>query len=138
MKSHLSSEQISEWMLGQRSARAREHVRACLECRAELERLEEALAQFRGAIHQWSGAQAAAVPPVLVTSRPRRFAWALAAVAAVLFVCLSVAYIQNRAAASLEPVSDAALLSQVRAEVSRTVPSPMEPLTRLIPSAENQ
>jgi len=137
MKAHLSSEQVSEWMLGERGPAIRQHVQDCLQCRAELDRFEAALTQFRGAVHQWSDAPPAA-PPVPITSRPRRFAWAFAAVLVVLLACLSVSYIKYHQAAALEPVSDATLLSQVRAEVSRTVPSAMEPLTRLIPSAENQ
>ena len=54
MNRHLTSEQIADWMMGERAADAECHVRACLACRAEVEGLAETMAQFRDSSARWS------------------------------------------------------------------------------------
>jgi hypothetical protein len=54
MSEHLSSEQLSWWIAGERSAAAESHVHACAACRDELVRCREALALFRESGEQWS------------------------------------------------------------------------------------
>lgn len=53
---HLSSQQISECLMGAAAPEHMAHARECGACRAELERLETALARFRSSVRQWSGA----------------------------------------------------------------------------------
>jgi hypothetical protein len=47
MSQHLSDEQISNWMIGERTADGEAHVRACAACRGEIARVEETFALFR-------------------------------------------------------------------------------------------
>jgi periplasmic protein TonB len=51
---HLSSEQISNCLMGAAMPEERRHAGECRACRAELERLETALARFRSSVRQWS------------------------------------------------------------------------------------
>ena len=52
MKSHLSEEQLSEWVAGQQGGEVERHLRACPECAAEVERTRKALLLFRDSGYQ--------------------------------------------------------------------------------------
>lgn len=54
MNQHLSSEQVSRWMVGERTSEVVRHARDCSHCRAELDRLERALMLFRESGRCWS------------------------------------------------------------------------------------
>jgi protein TonB len=56
MNQHLSSEQISNYLLGEATFEETVHARGCAVCRAELASLESSLLLFRGAVRRWSGA----------------------------------------------------------------------------------
>jgi periplasmic protein TonB len=58
MNQHLSTEQISNYLLGEATFEETAHARGCAACRAELARLESSLLFFRGAVRRWSGAVA--------------------------------------------------------------------------------
>jgi anti-sigma factor RsiW len=133
-ESHLSPEQISERVSGGYSAMVESHLNECGACRAEVDRLEHALGHFRASLHQWSDEQYRAAPVPVRHSWVglRNPAWAAAALMTVLVVCLSLAWPLGRYRQAESAASDAALLNQVHEEVSRTVPRPMEPLSRLI------
>ena len=133
MTHHLTSEQISESILGEPDARMAQHVEDCPACRAELEQFREALYEFRGAVRCWSDNQAHAA--LAVQARPsesrswiagHQFALALALAA----VCILVSVVWHGGGNA--PASDAVLLNQVDAQVSRAVPSSMEPLMKLV------
>jgi hypothetical protein len=135
--SHLSAEQISNWIVAGRSQPAdrqvEQHVRDCPECRQELLRLEETLSQFGGSVRAWSDRQgAAALPVAWKPPRPQPLRWVL--VLGALFVLATVPVYRtamDRRQAE-QARSDAILLEQVDAALSRTVPAPMEPLARLV------
>ena len=55
---HLSSEHLSECILGQPDRRIAGHLENCPACRAELGNFREALSGFRGAVRCWSQNQA--------------------------------------------------------------------------------
>jgi hypothetical protein len=75
---HLSSEEITAWLMGDATADALRHTRACPSCSVEVERLREALAGFRESGQRWSA-------NVMVTpQRPRRVRIALSLAAACL------------------------------------------------------
>jgi hypothetical protein len=139
MSQHLSSQEISRWMMGERTPQQEQHVRQCPQCGAELARMEAALALFRGSVRQWSGRQSRAEPPGIGSILPARgsstqpMRWAL--VAAMLFVLAAVPIYRNaqdRQRQAEIARADALLLEQVDAEVSRAVPRPMEPLAKLV------
>jgi hypothetical protein len=147
MIQHLSAEQISQWVIGDRSPQLERHVAECDECRAELAQLETTLAQFRGAVRAWSGA---VTPPAwrLPAARAPWFSWTrLSLAAAALCVLLATPVYWNvraraRAEQAAEARADALLLERVDSEISRAVPEPMEPLVSMVTwnssSAENK
>jgi hypothetical protein len=47
MNLHLSEDQISDWIAGQRGEEADRHLRECAECAAEVQRTQKALLLFR-------------------------------------------------------------------------------------------
>lgn len=130
MIEHLSGEEISQWMIGDRSPQIERHVAECGECRAQLEQLETTLSQFRGAMRSVSA-------PAPVWEQPRGSSWLswprLALAAAMLFLLISAPVFWNmRARQRAEAArADAQLLEQVNFEISRAVPEPMEPLVNL-------
>jgi len=142
---HLSAEQISQWTIGERTPQLERHVAECGQCRAELERLETTLAQFRGAVRDWSAAD----PPAWrqSVSHSARFSWPRLVVAAAALSILAAvpvywrAHARERAAEAAR--ADAQLLEQVDSAISRAVPEPMEPLVNLVtwnsgPAEKNQ
>jgi hypothetical protein len=142
MIAHLSSEQLAECILGQPDAELARHVQGCPRCRAELLQFRAALGEFRGAVRGWSGEQAgamlsnaAAVPQPRSFRASHQLAWALL-IAAVCFIASFVVpghrggSVVNEA--GYEAGNDALLLSQVDAQVSRSAPSAMEPLMKLV------
>ena len=140
MSQHLSSQEISQWMIGERTPQQEQHVRQCSQCGAELARMEAALALFRGSVRHWSDGQSRAVPPAIGSISPARrgsriqpMRWAL--VTAALLVLAAVPIYRNAQETQRQAEiarADALLLEQVDAEVSRAVPRPMEPLVKLV------
>jgi hypothetical protein len=140
MSRHLSSQEISQWMIGERTPQQEQHVRQCSECGVELARLEAALTLFRGSVRHFSSRQSHAEPPAIASILPARrgsrmqpMRWAL--VAAALLVLAAVPIYRNaqdRQRQAEIARADALLLEQVDAEVSRAVPRPMEPLVKLV------
>ena len=135
MRPHLSSEQISECILGDPRPPVARHVHQCPACRAELVRFREALGEFGGAVRAWSDDRAHAVLAASSPVAPRRtwnpaqqLAWALMLAA----VCVIASFVLPWHHAASSSLSDAALLNQVDAQVSSTVPSSMEPLMKLV------
>jgi anti-sigma factor RsiW len=135
MIQHLSAEQISRWMVGDRTPQLERHVAGCEECRAELGQLESTLAQFRGVLREWSSS----VPSTAwrqPASRSPWFSWQrVVFAAAALFFLVGVpvywtARVRERATEAAR--ADALLLERVDSSISRAVPEPMEPLVNLV------
>jgi anti-sigma factor RsiW len=133
MTTHLCSEQLSECALGEPSPDARQHLEDCPACRAELQHFHEVLSGFRRSVRRWSENQANAA--LAVHARPsesrswmasHQFVLALLLAA----VCMLVSMVWH--GGENAPASDAVLLNQVDAQVSRAVPRSMEPLTKLV------
>ncbi len=148
MIAHLSSEQVAEFVLGQPEPAIVQHVEGCSVCRAELAAFREALGEFRGTVRAWSEHQAnaaIAIPPGPVEegywTGMRQLTCALAIAAVCILVSLVFPWLSARKAPAFA-ASDAILLNQVDAQVSRTVPSSMEPLMNLVvqinPSAQER
>jgi hypothetical protein len=122
-------------MLGQPGSVEAEHLEHCAACRAELVNVRQAVGEFRSAVRSWSEqqAQAAMSPVAMVESRSwiasHQFAMALALAAMFLIASVVVPWYENRVHGS---TNDAALLNQVDAQVSRSAPSSLEPLMKLV------
>jgi len=140
MIEHLSADQISQWIVGDRPLELQEHVAECAECRAELGQLESALAQFRTAMREPAGF---VPPPAWRQPEPRPAPWfswprlVLTATALLVLVAVPVTWrVRNheqalREQAAQTALADSRLLESVDAEISQAVPQPMEPLVTL-------
>jgi anti-sigma factor RsiW len=135
MIQHLSGEQISQWLVGDRTPALERHVAECDACRGELQQLETTLAQFRGAVCDWSGG---AAPPAW-REPERRSPWygwprlVLATATLGMLVALPVYWnTRARERAAEAARADAQLLERVDSSISRAVPEPMEPLVNLV------
>jgi hypothetical protein len=131
MNNHLSSEQISSWMIGERSPEAQKHAGMCPECRAELDRLQDALSSFRSSVLQWVDVQT----PALNTARGLRshsLHWVLATATVVLLAVILIYKNISDRQREAEAVQDALLLEEVNVHLSRGVPAALEPFMELM------
>ncbi|MDQ1472955.1 MAG: hypothetical protein QOJ99_4435 [Bryobacterales bacterium] len=139
MTRHLSDEEISAWVLGERTPMQEAHLAGCRECGIRTGRLQAALSGFRESAIAWAAREQHAVP---VPTAPRwwqpRSQWLLAAAALVLMTAVPAyrSYSAHLSAARertvLDAAEDTALLNQVDTQISRAVPGPMEPLVPLV------
>jgi hypothetical protein len=133
MSEHLSSEQITDWMTGNRPTDAVQHIRDCATCELHVERLQETLGMFRGAVRETADSFEERQKVFQVPRRRMRVMWATVAAALVTLVAIPVYEVQDarqRAAATAK--QDAELLDQVNAELSQSVGTPMKPLEKLV------
>jgi hypothetical protein len=134
MSGHLSADQISGWVGGERAPDAELHVGYCAKCAAEIARLEATLMDFRGVVRSWSDRLA---PPAEIGTSVRysktSLKWALALAALCILATVPVYRTKlERRRATEQQRADTVLLQQVDAAVSQRVPSPMEPLMTLV------
>ena len=54
MNRHLSSAEISDWMIGERTPEQERHAQECAACSAEIKRLEKAFSIFRESGQRWA------------------------------------------------------------------------------------
>ena len=139
MYRHLDSEDVDQWLVGERNPAAEDHLRDCAECRSEVARLESALTGFCDSAHQWSARQPLSRPPAGWVARSvtgRRWAapmrWAVVAALTVLLAALPLYRNHSRRQAAAEARANALLLEQVSADISRPAPEPLEPLIKLV------
>ena len=145
MNEHLSPEDISRWFAGERSPDLQRHAGECEACSARLDRMENAIAEFRGSVHDWSAAQSLAAPQIVWRPSVRHLvrAWILAAASLLILASGPAWWHYRQQARAAEMARADALLQQVDAEISRAVPRTMEPLVSLVtwgsgPTEESQ
>jgi len=139
MNAHLSSEQLAEYIVGYPSPIAAQHLQDCPACRAEVVNFREALGDFRWAVREWSddraGEYRASAAPAIPAAVSERRWWTpshqLAGALLVAAICVIASFVLPRHPEKVAG-SDAVLLNRVDAQVSRTVPSSMEPLMKLV------
>ena len=140
MNRHLSSSEISQWILDERTLDAEQHLDICADCRAEVAAFETTLSLFRASAHNWANRQLAPETQTLrrIQHAPYRSMLQTVCLAAAMTALCVLRMISIRqhsfgsapvvtAAAEL-PVSDAALLERVDGQVSQTIPSSLAPL----------
>ncbi len=144
MNRHLSSQEMSEWTLGERNAGTERHVRDCASCRAKLSQASETLEVFRESARHWSEEQAGAGAPDFWKAKSahpwitfRGLSWALASLVIVVVAGVSVGLRGNRPGVADSTVEDVALLKQVDGGVSQAVPRSLEPLLQLVSLEES-
>lgn len=137
MIEHLSAEQISQWIIGDRPLELREHMAQCAECRAELGQLENAIAQFRTAMREPASY---VPPPAWRQPEPQPAPWfswprlVLTATALLVLAAVPVTWrvrVHEQALRAQAALADSQLLESVDAEISQAVPQPLEPLVTL-------
>ena len=150
MSAHLTSEELTDSLLGVPSLTVNAHLLNCPACASELDRLKASIAEFRGAAHGWSENAMAADRSVSMVralrKRPWAAGWALAAAAVVLFAAGFVTYLRDhrvgnrdQSAQTAAPAAiiegtaaqiekDNQLMSDVNSEIAEAVPAPMQPL----------
>jgi hypothetical protein len=132
MNSHLSLEEIYQWLSGGRQDEVEDHFRECPACKVELQQFQNALAGFRSSLEQ-------SPVPAVSYSRVRQILprWILATAALALLVATPVYWNARQQRAAEQAKADELLLERIDAGLSRSVPASMEPLMQLI-SKENQ
>jgi len=129
MSQHLTSQQVSMWMAGERAPEAERHVRECAECAAELDAFARDLSLFSASVHAWSQKQVP--PPMLRRARVWPLRLALTSAALLLLASIPIYRLTHGVAQPRMTPADAALLEQVDTDVARAVPRSMEPLLEL-------
>jgi hypothetical protein len=131
MNSHLTSEEIYQWLAGERGNEVEEHFRECPACHVEMNRLRRALVGFRHSLEQ------TAIPAVSYQrvrhALPR---WILATAALCAIGAVPAYWSAHQQRAAEQAKTDELLLERVNAGLSRTVPASMEPLMQLISKEE--
>lgn len=131
MNSHLSSEEMVQWLSGERAEPVEEHLRECEACGTDLHELKNALTGFRFSLEQCP------VPPVSYLRARRPLPRWILAFAALLVLAAAPAYWTARQQhATEQKTTDELLLERVNAGLSRAVPASMEPLMQLISKEE--
>src|SRR5277367_2206151 len=69
---HLTSKDISRWLVEGSSPESEEHLQHCWTCQAKLAEAREPLTAFRAAVVAWSEAQSASSGRALATKNVRR------------------------------------------------------------------
>jgi len=144
MNSHLTDEQLNEWILGQAGSDVTRHLDQCPACRHEGEELKQALDGFRDSIHQAAGdyrmrwwAPAEREHPAW--SRLMAQPWAYAATVALILV-VSVVLLRFDRRRSPHPVAhtigENEILMQIQADVSDDVPNALAPGELLLAAGE--
>ena len=132
MNSHLTSEELCNWLAGKRGQEVDLHILDCPACRSELNQLQNALAGFRASLERLP------VPAVSrIYARQTLPRWILAAAAMSLVVATPVYWNVRQERAAEQARADELLLQHIEAGLSRSVPASMEPLMQLV-SKENQ
>jgi hypothetical protein len=132
MSEHLTEEQISAVIAGERSPQAAGHLAGCEFCRRQAESFEDVLGHFRSALREWSGIRMSG--PIYV--QPRKHLWPVlvcaCSVAVVILLGMGYRFPTRQkpspALSSSTVDSDALLLNHVRADISRSTPPGMEAL----------
>jgi hypothetical protein len=140
MSAHLTSEQMSRWTAGDCTPEAGRHIRECERCAKEAAHLDTVLAEYRSSVIAWTERQKGADAPDRWQPLERRAGftrtaqrWMLAAAALVIAVTVPICRNDmNRQREEEMFKADVQLWEQVNARVSRTVPTPLEPLMKLV------
>jgi hypothetical protein len=144
MNEHLTHEELTDHLLGTRSATVEAHLASCSACSKELYEFRESLGTFRTAVHNWSEAERSVQRHALPV--PRSFDWLLVGAMALVLLTFSLVFWGDRSdtnnANNVEPPTtnlvaqnsaaqiqqDNELLSNINQELSEGLPAPMEPL----------
>ena len=144
MKNHLSEQQFAQCVVAGATGKVRQHLSQCADCSAQLVAFAQTVSSVRESIRATVDARVAATPDAVVTApvpvqnkRLPALQWARLALTAVVVLALGSAPLFLTIHETSEQVSAEALMDSIDAHLSRTVPSPMEPIMSLVPSEES-
>jgi len=144
MNEHLTHQELTDHLLGTRSATVEAHLASCSACSKELYQFRESLGTFRTAVHNWSQAERSVQRHALPV--PRSFDWLLVGAMAVVLLTFGLIFWGDRSdnSAQSQPTptpqhvtvenslaqiqEDNELLSNINQELSEGLPAPMQPL----------
>ena len=139
MKTHLSEEQISRWIAGDRAPEAERHLRVCMQCATEVAHMKKLLADFHDGVIAWSDSQMDAEAPVQWTllaparrSKSAALLLRLAAATVVVMLALLLFHDYNRRRAIKVFEADVKLLEEVNTQIAQPVPTSLKPLMQLV------
>ena len=139
MNSHLTSDQISEWLVSGGTPEMERHVANCDECKGRIAEVETPLAVFRESIHKAGERQTAPVWNLQLQASRKPWAFPLRSIVvalAVLVLAVVPAYRIQKDTAKQQTAEiarqDAALLQAVEKELGESEPHPMQPLAKLV------
>ena len=133
MIQHLTSDQISQCVLGDASPETAAHLNRCTECAARLAQLTDSLGMFRSAIRETAGNLGGQQRTPVITRRRMAVLWLTVAAALITVTALPVYKIQdNRQKAAAIAKQDAELMEQVNAGLSEGVATPLKPLQKMV------
>jgi anti-sigma factor RsiW len=142
MKNHLSEQQFAQCVVAGATGKVRQHLSQCRDCSAQLVAFAQTVSSVRENIRATVDARVAATPHAAFTApvedkRLPALQWARLALTAVVVLALGSAPLFLTIHETSEQVSAEALMDSIDAHLSRTVPSPMEPIMSLVPSEES-
>jgi len=143
MNEHLTHQELTDHLLGTRSATVEAHLSTCTACSKELYQFRESLGTFRAAVHNWSEAERPVQRQVFPV--PRSFDWLLVGSMALVLLTFSLVFWGDRpdTKVNVDPgpttnlvaqnseaqiQQDNELLSNINQELSEGLPAPMQPL----------
>jgi len=135
VNSHLSDDQITEWVLGTNDEFVHRHLETCHVCSAEAEELRSAISSFHDAVHAaaerdesfWRNQQLAFRERVSAKDwYPMHWAW-LVAMVMVLIMAIFLTRTPNAPQNYSSEDADNALLKAVQGDLSREVPQALAP-----------
>jgi hypothetical protein len=137
MTLHLSTDELFECLATGATEGQKVHLAVCEQCAMELQRNEKITQEARSAVAEWTeslqGSDAAFLKQMGDRKRrggQLRFAQLSAAV--LLLLVVPAAVVQRRYSEQQKRQADEVLLRQVDQEISKTEPTAMQPLTRLV------
>ena len=143
MNPHLSQEQFARCFVDAATGEELRHIAACGVCKSELEDFGKTVSSLRHAIRERVDSQIAIQPFVPRDSQPLPMTrWALVAAMALLFglapFLTTFPVKESRRIAVSSSEASEVLMDSINVHLSRTVPSPMEPMMSLLPGGETE
>jgi hypothetical protein len=141
---HLTSDEISNVLIGYATPEQQEHASTCTECATSLEHLKETFSVFRESVHEWAGKNQGAIPKSIDFLENAagigypRLRWALASLVFIVLLVIPVYRNKSEEKRARQAMEDALLLEQINASLSRDVPASMEPLMNLVSEGNRQ
>jgi hypothetical protein len=140
MNTHLTEEQISNWIAGDGGPDVDCHIRECAQCNAKSAAFQAAMSGFRASVNEWTAQQYSGRDPYPVVrasrqARLRSLGWLAVAASAVILAAVPV--YKRSIQSTPEPIAveesqvDAQLLERVNAHLSQTAPVSFQPLSEM-------